>query len=281
MSRYYSGSKPFEWLRKTLKINKPVALGWGEWDKWDAALKRQRPVAYFLTETLPDWLELPARWIVDPIHSAKYYLVNRFVDKRHMLKTKLPPGKWHEFDTRILHGMFEEFIDFVEIESAWHHLLWSDKETRSKYNMPWYYNIYLLRWRTWRCPEAGLAHYLWASELRWTEDEVGPDSEVLGQLTLQAVAAQEVLALYHWWKDVRPHRGDAWDATGFRDHWNQMNEKYGEDDWLLSNDKPTSAEEQNRYRELSDATHALEQKWDDEDQEMMIRLIKLRKNLWT
>jgi len=281
MSRHYSSSKPFEWLRKKLKIDKPNALGWGEWGKWDAKLKADRPIAYFLTETLPDWCEKPAKWLVDPINHAKYYLVNRFVDKRHYLKTKLKPGQWNEFETRVLHGLFEELVDFVEIESAWHHLVWADDETRKKYNMPWYYNYYLLRWRTWRCPQAGIDHYLWASELRWTDNEVGEDSEHLGKLTHQAEAAREILALYHWWKDVRPTRGDSWDATGFREHWKQMDEKYGDNDWLLVDEKPTTEEEEQTYRKLSDATHELEQKWDDEDEAMMIRLIRLRKSLWT
>lgn len=32
MSRYFGSSKPVKWLRTKLGIEKPYALGWGEWD---------------------------------------------------------------------------------------------------------------------------------------------------------------------------------------------------------------------------------------------------------
>jgi hypothetical protein len=35
-----------------------------------------------------------------------------------------------------------------------------------------------------------------ATKLRWTEDEVGQDHKELGELTPQAVKAQEILDLY-------------------------------------------------------------------------------------
>ena len=67
MSRYYSSSKPFEWMRKKLGIEKPVALPFGEWKRWDADLKRQRPIAFWLTETLPDDV------LVLPGHGVPFY----------------------------------------------------------------------------------------------------------------------------------------------------------------------------------------------------------------
>ena len=128
MTRHYAGSAPVEWLRKKLGINKPRALGWGEWENWDAALKEARPVAFFLTETLPEWLEKPAEWFVDPFSNLRYYINNRWVTKTHYLKTHLKPGQWYEFDTRLLHGMFGELKDFVEIEQAWISLAFMPKK---------------------------------------------------------------------------------------------------------------------------------------------------------
>lgn len=277
MSRHYSSLPFFKWVAKQFGIKKPIALGWGEWEEWDITTKLEHPIGWFFCETLPGWLEKPGDWFVDPITSAKYYFINRFIDQRHVLKTGLKLGQWNEFETRLLHGMFNELIDFVEIESAWNSMMWADDETRKLYNMPWYYTNYWLRWRTWRSPQAGLQHYRWASTLRWNASD---DSDCIGKKTPQAEAADEVIELYHWWKFQRPSRGDPWVASGFRQFWDSMDEKYG-DNWLLGSKPKITDEEQAEYRRLSDRNNNMEEEWDDEDTAMMCRLVKIRRSLWT
>jgi hypothetical protein len=266
MSRYYQDLKLFVWLRKKLNVNKPYALPWGGWENWEEELKANRPVAYFLTETLPDWLEKPAEVLLDPLYNARYYLRNRFVTKTHYLKTNLEPGKWHEYEKRILHGLFTELVSFVEIEQAGHHVAWDD-EARKKHKQPWWHQYKLTRLGDWRCPEAGLAYLHWAMEL---------DEPVQ-----QAESARETLILYTWWKDVYSTRRDEWEETGLREFWNNMDAKYG-DGWLgLGAPSKMTKKEQAEYDRLSVAVHQMEEDRAQEEEDMMIRLIKLRRNLWT
>lgn len=266
MSRYYQDSKPFVWLRKQLKIDKPYALPWGGWEEWDKELKATRPVAYFLTETLPDWLEKPAEWLIDPLHSAHYYFRNRFVDKTHYLRTDLEPGKWHEFETCMLHGCFTEMVDFIEVEMAWHHVCWASEEERQKYHVPFWRRHRLLRFKRWRNPQAGIDHLKWEMTLE--------------EPTHQRERAFELMFLYTWWKK-RANRKDEWEETGLRAFWDSMDTKYG-DEWLGLGKKSlmTSAERQ-EYDRLSDAVRKMEEDRHQEDDDMLIRLVKLRRTMWT
>lgn len=287
-SRYYQDLRLFEWLRKSVfKIDKPAALEWGGWDRWKEQTRKDHPVGYFMTETLPDWLEKPADWFIDPIYSVKYYIVNRWIDKTHAMVSNLEKGKWHEFEERLLHCMFDELVNYVEIELAWSHIAWSDKEARAKYHAPWHATGWF-RTRTWRCAQAGLDHLHWEQGLTWNAEEVGEDSELAGKRTPQAERADEILALYTWWKDVRPVRGDAWVVTGFREFWNAMDAKYDEPgdektSWMgfKKTGKKLTDDEDAEYWRLHKLVDAQEEAWHQEDEDMMIRLIKIRRGLWT
>lgn len=72
---------------------------------------------------------------------------------------------------------------------------------------------------------------------------------------LQAKSAKEIKELYLWWKDVRPNRLDPWDII------KEMKDK----------------EDESKYVHFEE----LEQEQYDEDTEMLIRLVKIRKALWT
>lgn len=269
MNRYYAGSTPFRWLRKKLGVKKPTALGWGEWAKWENNLKAERPIAHFLTETLPDWCELPGKLFYDPIDNARYRFLNRFVDQTHVLNTGLKKGEYHPMETRILYGLFNELVDFVEVDMAWKHFWCLDDRGREKYNVPAWYRLRFLRWNRWRCADAGLDYLNWEAEL-------GEESP------RQAEKAKETLRLYNWWKTMRPDRPeDSWEPTGFRAFWHEMDAKYGDDNWLLGPNKKMTKAEEATYKRLSKATDDLEQSWYDEDTRMLHRIINLRTDLNT
>lgn len=155
MNRNYADSKIFKAIAKALNIQRPYALTWKGWNEWETKVKKERPVAYFLTDTLPKILEKPAEWLIDPILEVKYYIMNRFVQKSHLIKTNLKPGQYYEVDTLIVEGLITELIDFIEIESAWM-VCGFDKEAAKKYGMPIRNNWKMFRFGTWRCAEAGL-----------------------------------------------------------------------------------------------------------------------------
>jgi hypothetical protein len=273
--RYYSSSKIFKWFRARLGIRKPTALPMDEWEKWETEIRQSRPVAYWFTETLPDWLEKPAEWLVDPIYDVKCYVRNRWITRTHALTSRLPRGKWHEMDQRMLHCLFDELVNFVEIEKA--HmgvLVCGSKQTRKKYELPWWRRYTWLRWREWRCAAAGLDHLKWESELLYDEGYgVLPGHKLYGKPTDQATAAQQTLALYQWWTVDRPARIDPSVASGWAAHFEKNTEQNG--------GKYNWGRVDRHERLLLKRTAQIERKYDREDQQKLIQLIRLSKSLWT
>lgn len=276
MRRHYSSSAFIKWLRNKLDINKPYALPWGGFEKWEAELKAQRPIAYFFTEVLPEWFEKPAEWLIDPIHEGTYYIRNRFVTQTHVLRTGLEKGKWHELERRMLHGMFNELVDFVEIDQAWHHVVW-DNEAKQKYKTPWWRSSSIFRFGEWRNADAGLDYLKWCMTL----DD--PEKDEHEQCISQAVGARETLVLYSWWKDVYLQRPeDAYNAVGVTEFSERMKEKYGDEaTWPGLQKSPLTLDERAEQTKLYDSARTLEEDWVKEEEAMMIRLIKHRQSLWT
>lgn len=280
MSRNYADSSLIEWLRKKLKVAKPAALGWGKWDEWNEELKKTHPVAYFLTETLPDWAEKPAQWIVDPFSNFQYYVRLRWGYRTHLVNTGLAPGKYYELETRMLHGMFNSLVDFVEVEKANHMVMWSDKDKIEKYNVPWWRHNRLFFWTTWRSAEAGKDH------LKWEANLDDPALDINDRCPGQAIHARETIILYTWWTQIRLPREDdsAYEVCKFNEFSKRMEALYGED-WLFgrlrSGSPQLSATHRAEYDQINASITELEVKWETEDDDMLIRLIKLRRSLWT
>jgi hypothetical protein len=269
--RYYSESKPFNWLRAQLKIQKPWALEIGEWEKWEQHFRLTRPVAFWLTETLPDWLEKPAEWFVDPVYRVKCYISNRWITKTHSLTSDLKPGQWHELDTRILHSLFNELVNFVEIEKA-HMAAFCGDPQILKYRMPWWNRTKWFRWKQWRSAQAGTDYLKWESQLTHDESSGHTSADAAyGKPTSQAVAAQQTLELYHWWTYQRPARPDPLEISG----WNAFYEqKHNDSNFSWQN---ITAKESRMFKRINQ----IEKRYAREDQKMLIKLIRLCPNLWT
>jgi hypothetical protein len=102
-------------------------------------------------------------------------------------------------------------------------------------------------------------------------------SEDYGKPTHQALAAQEILALYRWWREVYPNRPDVHDASGWSAYC-EMRRTKGYD-FLDLEDK--SEDEAAQCKTALEKSNEIEKAYDDEDEAMMIRLIKIRDSLWT
>jgi hypothetical protein len=178
---------------------------------------------------------------------------------------------------RFLPCLFNELVDFVEVELAWWHLAWSPEE-RHKYNMPWW-AVGWWRVRTWRCPQAGLDNLEWQRNLRHSVDDGWKEGDPnIGKPTPQAVKAQEILDLYTWWTTTYRNRPDAYDASG----WTAACEAQrlangGKISWNTPKD-PVLKKAQNKAHKL---LQKIEADYEKEDEAMMIRLIKVRHGLWT
>ena len=275
-NNYWSNTKFAKWLSGTPK---PAAGTAREWREWRETAKKSHPFRYWLSEEGLSYLQDFVYWPYNTFHSFRYYINNRWVTKSHALTAHpndIKPGKWQDVGYRFLPCLFNELVDFVEVETAWMHVVW-DEDARKKYCTPWWRTSFF-RWRTWRCPEAGIAHLDWAASLTNEEwcDKTDPE---YGKPTPQALAAMEIKELYTWWKDVYPNRPDPYDISG----WSELCDKNRKTGDVLSildyeNETPDERLERNAvHKKLQD----IETEYEQEEEDMLIRLIKVRRSLWT
>jgi hypothetical protein len=275
-NHYWTCSKFADWIRGTKKLSAGTSE---EWDEWTTTAQMRHNFRYWLAEEGLDYAQKVVYWIPDTLYSIKYYINNRWVTRTHSLTAHprdIKPGEWRDVGNRFLPCLFNELQDFVEIELAWWHVVW-DEEGRKQFKSPWYATGWF-RWRTWRSAECGLANLEWQRQLRWKEEEVGPDFKGLNELTPQAVKAQEVLDLYTWWTVTYRNRPDPYEASGWTAACEAQREANGGKlSWSTPKDPV--------LKKQSDKAHKLLQKieadYEKEDEQMMIRLIKVRHGLWT
>lgn len=242
-SQYWSCTKFAGWLRGTKKPSYETLEGWDEWRK---NARAAHPFRYWLAEELLDKIQNVLNWVPDILYQWKYYFRNRFVIRSNALTASpihVKPGEWCDLSERLLYCAFNELVDFIEVEKAWMMVAWN-KELKEKYKIPATHRSKWFRWSMWRCKEAGLDYLKW--EMGLVDDY--KDSPTFGQPTAQAEAAKAQLELYEWWTTIRPARIDPYD---------------------LPND--------DGYRK----TFELEKQYDDEDTAMLIKLVQIRKSLWT
>lgn len=284
---YWSCSEFADWLRGTAK---PSSGTFRDWDIWEVRAATAYPVRYWLADTGLDYVQKAVYWPIDKIYDIKYYINNRWVSRTHSLTAHprdIKPGQWQDVGSRILPCLFNELVDFVEIETAGNRIAWADGEDAKKYNAPFYASGWF-RWRVWRCPAAGLDQLEWASKLIIGEDfGITADDESFGKPTQQAIRAMELIELYKWWTEVYPYRKDPHELSGWT-AWCEERRKVRKEQfpdekrsaWLLDRNEETTAEQAESSRILNLCT-AIEQEQTDEDTTMMCRLIKARDSLWT
>lgn len=171
-----------------------------------------------------------------------YYLKCRFW--RHYNRVEIPTLRptWNEWDERILHAAFTLLVDFIEKDNGGQ---WSAEDIRKELAKP----------------DQDEMHTYWATD------------------ALPRAVEQE--ALYAWWKHGRQIRLDAEDAalTAWHDAFTAAGGMtFGESDGCTRELKLAHSEESERLAEIREQ---LEIDGDKEDEEMLIRLIKIRLNLWS
>ncbi len=256
---YWTCSNFAGWIRKQTGVEaKPKSAtseGWCNWHR-----NNHKKFGYWLAEEGLDILQDIWLFFPDWYRNVRRYVRNRFIDRTHLLNTKLEKGQYHEFDTRLLYGMFEALVDFVEDEKAAMMRWTSDKDLK----LP--------------NAAAGVAYFEWERNL------VNDDPEEPGyqSKTRQAKYAEETLELYFWWTEVRPYRKEPGEAVGLWE-WEDKHRPAREDDEPIScrfhRDLPEDLEKERRA--LYDASDKVETDQYNEDSEMMTRLVELRKALWT
>jgi hypothetical protein len=118
----------------------------------------------------------------------------------------------------------------------------------------------------------------WQRKLVW--DEEYPDQELgdkKGKLTPQAVKAQEILDLYTWWTQVYRNRPEPMEASGWSAYCDAA--RLANDGRLFGSKKTPELEKMSKI--AMKKLHKIEADYEKEDEQMMIRLIKVRHGLWT
>lgn len=277
-SNYWSNSKFADWVRGTDKLNCGTSEQWRDWKKQS---RQSYPIRYWIAEEGLDKLQNFVNYIPDKLYDLKYYINNRFVSRTHSLTahpSHIRPGTWCDMGHRILPCLFDELVNFVEVELAWKNIAW-DHEARKKYNVP-FWGVGWFRWRTWRSVEAGLDYLKWEQSLVNDENSgYDPDHEEYNLMSYQAKKGKEVEDLYRWYKEVYLKRPDPMDASGWSE-WCDSRRNEDEDDIFLGWAAETEEEEAKKLKIL-DNMHKIEQDYHNEDTDMLIRLIKIRESLWT
>ena len=277
-NRYWTCSRFADWLRGSPKPGAATSEGW---DAWYAEAEAKYPVRYWIAEEglhkLQDFVTWPTRKISD----IRNYVTNRYVSKTHALTSTLAVGQWYEFETRVLYCMFGALANYIEIEEAWSYVCWGDDERKAKYK-----STRRFWWNEWRCPEAGVDRLKWAASLVNDKDMgVAEDSPDYGKPTNQALHAQEILDLYTWWTVTRPARPDPWEVSGWNALHAARNAELGFNGNTKSKRRALRSKRTPEYKKESANCFALmgkiEAKYEKEDDQMLIRLIKARKGMWT
>ncbi len=266
---YWSCSKLADWIRGTKKLHSGTSK---EWNAWTILAQESFPKRYWIAEELLDNIQDFITWPVRKLYDIKYYINNRWVTRAHALtahRKDIKPGAWCDLSDRILFCLFNELVEFVEIEAAHSWIAWNPKEHK-KYKAPFWSSGWW-RWRVWRCPAAGLANLNWQAAL--TD---APNTQV--------ASAKEILELYLWWTVARVNRPDPYDASGWSEYSETRRAKRaGKRDLMLDFDDDSEAGKADREltKVMLDKLHDLEEQYRIEDEEMVIRLIKIRGGLWT
>lgn len=231
------------WLQRTLgMVPKPSSATGQGWNEWRDANRKSHPITYWITEELFNGLQDVVYFPHDVYINFYNKFRNAFVTKTHIIPTNLKIGGWYDCDTRIVKGLFALLIEFVEQEKA-NMQRWSHSGEEPKTNR-----------------EDGMTYLDW-------EISLGEESKS------QAASAEEIKEIYLWVKDVRPNRPDPDDVTGWSDHCANRGDN------LFLEEK--TEEDKNKVKKILADLHALEQKYKDEDTEMLIRIIKIRESMWT
>lgn len=275
-SNYWSCTKFADWIRGTKKPNSGTAAEWREWETFS---KNTSKLRHWIAEEGLDKLQKFIFYIPDRINDVRYYINNRFFVKSHALTAHprdIKPGQWCDVGNRFVPCLFNELVDFVEIEKAWMHVAWDD-DAKKTFNVPWWRKQWYTRWfGPWRCKEAGIAHLQWEMSLTYSDDWIDKADPLYGKPTPQAVAAKEVYDLYKWWTEVYANRPDPIEASG----WSALCETMRSDGLIGMLDDMSNVTQDDRVKSLNKIDE-IEAAYEEEDEQMLIRLIRIRNSLWT
>lgn len=252
--------RQFKRFRNWMRYNPPSALSSKGWRLFNKEFEETSPIRYYFHRNFKKTFIWPISFRYRRISEWIRY---RTYDRYHILDTGLDPG-YYDISTKMLNVNFNMLKNHVEIELAKHsywcgegreNISWCEK------HMPFYYIFYPF------CrPDIGIKHCEWASTL---DDPALPINE---RSDRQAKDAREILALYYWWVNERPARKEL-EHVSYND---QGMGSLG----CFDDDFDRSAEDYRDHVKSMDDINKQEEDWSIQDDEMLIRLMKIRHGLW-
>ena len=224
---------------------------------------KKKPLLYKIKQLYEDsWMcdyrgkPIILKWIRD----FKYWFKYQFISPVNVVKIKtLPKGPWVDRDEILLHVAFQVLVDFVEREcdNEWFALEPIDVEK----NMESYKD--------------------------WDEADMKPMRE---QLEAQNKSTKEIKDLYDWWKVARPIRVknepimvEEYPDFGHKTDLEKESAVITRDEY--GDPLTYSMEWISEKNPIRDAVYKRQHEWEEmsekEDEEMLIRLMKIRRCLWT
>lgn len=213
-------------------------------------MKQKFPKRYWLLEKIPQYFYI----IVDDFYVKPYHwFTYRFFNQYHELKLGLSPG-YRDPDTRILHANFQVLVEYIEKDLATNFYYSERFKTRKNKKRLSITRFFPQPRKNIRRPEDGL---------KYLDNQISTNlpspfrmgtSHTFG-FTPAEVATEEKF-LYLWWTRYRPQRLQ-YDSPLCREY------------KRLSNDD-----------RMSDAYDNAESFYEDEDQEMLKRLVEIRRWMW-
>ena len=253
--------KIFTKFNKWMDYNPPGAMTSKGWRLFQHEFKEVAPIRFWVKNTARRKYILSIKWKYE---SISRWIMYRTIYKYNKVDTGLKPS-YYSKDTLMLHVNFNLLKDFVEVEQALHTYWWSEEYNDASWlekHMPFYYVIF-----PFRNPEIGLKHLDWAATL--DDPSLLPHE----RNDAQAAAAREIKALYKWWVEERPARKDViipdYDRQGLGDL------------GMFDDDFDQDAPDYKAHLESFELQEKKDKEWEKEDEDMLVRLMKIRKSLWT
>ena len=277
-NNYWSCSKFADLVRGTEKPNSGTG---NEWNLWRRTAKTRHAIRFWLAETGLSAIQNLLYFPYDAWNNTRWYIKNRWFTHSHALtasKKNLRRGQWCDLGNRFIPCLFDELVNFVEIECAWMQMAFDDTE---KKKLPLLHRLRSLRFSPWRSREAGLANLDWQASLIFDKSYfIDATDSRYGKPTFQALNAQEIRSLYLWYTDNYLKRPDPYDLSGWTAYCEEKRKISGDNLSFFDNENESDTLRERREKAFV-RLREIEKAYDDEETEMLIRLIKIRDSLWT
>lgn len=253
--------KIFNKTNHWLGYSPPGSLTSKGWRLFKQEFKEHAPIRFWIHYTFPSYYR-PIKWTYDDV---TWWIRYRTTNVYHKVNTGLPPG-YAELDNKMLFTNFTMLKRFVECEIAYKQS-WSDDEYKHRTRYTKYIPFYKY-FKPFCEPALGIKHLDWEATL---DDPSLPPYE---QSPQQATAARETKLLYIWWTQTRPARKEAGPGPEYSDQGLGLFA-------ILDNDFDKNAPDYVEHAQHWKLNEELREKWDTEDDEMLVRLINHRRSLWS